>query len=72
MEAWCGQEKYRLCALALEQAKARKVEMTLLTSAEREGFRTALTPVHDKYRSAYGAEWYDFFIRKIEFYQGKR
>ncbi|HEY3277392.1 MAG TPA: DctP family TRAP transporter solute-binding subunit [Syntrophorhabdaceae bacterium] len=62
----------KLRALALEQAKARRVEMTLLTPAEREGFRAALKPVHDKYRSAYGAEWYDFFIKKIEFYQGKR
>jgi len=50
---------------ALEKVKAQGVDVVILTDAETEAFKKAVQPVHDKYRDVYGAEWYNFFLKKI-------
>ena len=57
---------------ALEKAKALKVDVYTLTSADRDAFRAAVKPVLDKYRGVYGAEWFNFFMGKIDFYSKKK
>lgn len=57
---------------ALEKVKAQKVEVVVLTPAEREAFKQAMKPVHEKYRTVFGAEWYDFFLNKIGLYGKKK
>ncbi|MCX5812122.1 MAG: DctP family TRAP transporter solute-binding subunit, partial [Proteobacteria bacterium] len=56
---------------AVGKAKSQGVDVVILTPAERAAFKTAVKPVHDKYRGVYGAEWYDFYINKIDFYSKK-
>jgi TRAP-type transport system periplasmic protein len=57
---------------AMEKAKAQKVDVYTLTDADRAAFKTAVKPVLDKYRGVYGAEWFDFFMKKIDFYSKKK
>lgn len=57
---------------ALEKAKAQKVDVHILTDQERDAFKKAVQPVLDKYRAQYGAEWFDFYLKKIEFYGKKK
>lgn len=57
---------------AMEKAKAQKVDVYVLTAADREAFKKAVAPVLEKYRGTYGAEWFDFFVKKIDFYGKKR
>jgi TRAP-type transport system periplasmic protein len=54
---------------ALEKAKAQQVQVEELTAKERTAFKNALKPVYEKYRNVFGAEWYDFFLGKIAFYE---
>jgi TRAP-type transport system periplasmic protein len=56
---------------AVGKAKAQGVDVVILTPAERAAFKDAVKGVHDKYRGVYGAEWYDFYINKIDFYSKK-
>jgi tripartite ATP-independent transporter DctP family solute receptor len=56
---------------ALEKAKAQKVDVHQLTDQERDAFKKAVQPVLDKYRAQYGAEWFDFYLKKIDFYSKK-
>ncbi|MHB8827940.1 MAG: DctP family TRAP transporter solute-binding subunit [Syntrophales bacterium] len=65
-----GNAKNRL--VALEKAKAQKVDVHVLTPGEREAFKKAVQPVLDKYRSQYGAEWFDFYLKKIAFHAKKK
>lgn len=57
---------------ALDKAKAQKVNVHVLTQKEREAFKKAVQPVHEKYRAQYGAEWYDFYLKKVNFYAKKK
>jgi TRAP-type transport system periplasmic protein len=57
---------------AMEKAKAQKVDVYTLNDADREAFKAAVKPVLDKYRGVYGAEWFDFFMKKIDFYSKKK
>jgi TRAP-type transport system periplasmic protein len=57
---------------AAGKAKAQGVDVVILTPAERAAFKTAVKPVHEKYRGVYGPEWYDFYIKKIDFYSKKK
>jgi TRAP-type C4-dicarboxylate transport system substrate-binding protein len=57
---------------ALEKAKAQNVEVYVLSDKEKEEFKKAVKPVHEKYRNIVGPEWYDFFVKKIEFYSKKK
>lgn len=57
---------------ALEKAKAQGVEVYVLSDKEREEFKKAVRPVHEKYRNIVGPEWYDFFVKKIEYYSKKK
>lgn len=57
---------------AVEKVKAEGVEVVLLTDAEKAVFKQAVQPVHDKYRGVYGAEWYDFFLKKIAKYSAAK
>lgn len=57
---------------ALDKAKAQKVNVHVLTQKEREAFKKAVQPVHQKYRAQYGAEWYDFYLKKVNFYTKKK
>jgi TRAP-type transport system periplasmic protein len=57
---------------AAEKAKAQKVDVYVLTNADRDAFKAAVKPVLDKYRGVYGAEWFDFFMKKIDFYAKKK
>ncbi len=59
-------------AEALEKAKAQKVEVYVLSDQEKEAFKKAVKPVHEKYRKIVGPEWYDFFVKKIEYYSKKK
>jgi tripartite ATP-independent transporter DctP family solute receptor len=65
-----GNAKNRV--IALEKAKAQNVDVHLLTSGERAVFKKAVQPVLDKYRARYGAEWFDFYLKKIDFYSKKK
>ena len=56
----------------MEKAKAQNIDVHILTDQEREVFKKAVQPVLDKYRSQYGAEWYDFYLKKIDFYSKKK
>jgi tripartite ATP-independent transporter DctP family solute receptor len=53
---------------AVEKAKALKVEVYVLTAQDRAVFKAAVKPVYDKYRGVFGAEWYDYFLKKVDFY----
>jgi TRAP-type transport system periplasmic protein len=57
---------------ALEKVKAQGVDVVVLTDAEKEAFKRAVQPVLDKYRDVYGAEWYDFFMKKIATYSDQK
>jgi TRAP-type C4-dicarboxylate transport system substrate-binding protein len=57
---------------AVEKVKAEGVEVVVLTDAEKAVFKQAVQPVHDKYRGVYGAEWYDFFMKKIAKYSAAK
>jgi TRAP-type C4-dicarboxylate transport system substrate-binding protein len=57
---------------AMEKAKALNVDVYTLTAADREAFKKAVKPVLDKYKGVYGAEWFDFFMKKIDFYSKKK
>jgi tripartite ATP-independent transporter DctP family solute receptor len=57
---------------ALEKAKAQNVEVYVLSDKEKEEFKKAVKLVHEKYRNIVGPEWYDFFVKKIEFYSKKK
>ncbi|MCX8023561.1 MAG: DctP family TRAP transporter solute-binding subunit [Syntrophorhabdaceae bacterium] len=59
-------------AEAIEKAKAQKVDVVVLTPKEREAFKKAVAPVYEKYKNVFGAEWYDFFIGKVNFYSKKK
>ena len=50
---------------AVEKAKAQGVDVVILTDAERDVFKNAVRPVHEKYRGVYGPALYDFFMKKI-------
>ncbi|OPY66217.1 MAG: 2,3-diketo-L-gulonate-binding periplasmic protein YiaO precursor [Syntrophorhabdus sp. PtaU1.Bin050] len=65
-----GSAKNRVEALA--KAKAQKVDVVILTNKERDAFKKAVQPVLDKYRTQLGAEWFDFFLKKINFYAKKK
>lgn len=65
-----GNAKNRL--VAQEKAKAQKVDVHVLTPGERDAFKKAVRPVLDKYRSQYGAEWFDFYLKKIDFHAKKK
>jgi tripartite ATP-independent transporter DctP family solute receptor len=65
-----GNAKNRV--VALEKARAQKVDVHVLTSGERDAFKKAVQPVLDKYRAQYGAEWFDFYLKKIDFYAKKK
>jgi tripartite ATP-independent transporter DctP family solute receptor len=53
---------------AVEKARALKVEVYVLTAQDRAVFKAAVKPVYDKYRGVFGAEWYDYFLKKVDFY----
>ena len=57
---------------ALDKAKEQKVDVHILTDQERAAFKKAVQPVYDKYRAQYGADWYDFYLKKIDFYSKKK
>jgi TRAP-type C4-dicarboxylate transport system substrate-binding protein len=57
---------------ALEKVKAQGVEVVILTDEEKEAFKCAVQPVHDKYREIFGPEWYDFFVKKIADYSANQ
>lgn len=57
---------------AIEKAKAQKVDVYVLTKKDREVFKKAVKPVHDKYKGVYGADWYNFFVNKIDYYSKKK
>jgi len=61
-----GNAKNRM--IALEKARAQKIDVHVLTPEERESFKKAVQPVMNKYRAEYGAEWFDFYLKKIDFY----
>jgi len=57
---------------AITKAKAQKVDVYVLTQQDREAFKKAVKPVYDKYKGVLGAEWYNFFLKKIDFYSKKK
>ncbi len=57
---------------ALQKAKAQGVDVYMLTDADREAFKKAVQPVLDKYKGVYGADLYDFYMKKIGFYSKKK
>ncbi|MFO8090204.1 MAG: DctP family TRAP transporter solute-binding subunit [Desulfatiglandaceae bacterium] len=57
---------------ALEKVKGEGVAVVTLSDEEKEAFKCAVQPVHDKYREIYGAEWYDFFVQKIHDYSAEK
>ncbi|MCS7281110.1 MAG: DctP family TRAP transporter solute-binding subunit [Desulfobacterota bacterium] len=57
---------------AVEKAKAQNVEVYVLSEKERNEFKKAVKPVHEKFRTVVGPEWYDFFVKKIEYYSKRR
>jgi hypothetical protein len=59
-------------AETLVKARTQLVEITELTDTERDAFRKTVKPVLDKYRVICGADWYDFYINKINSYSGKK
>ncbi|MEK7826479.1 MAG: C4-dicarboxylate ABC transporter substrate-binding protein, partial [Thermodesulfobacteriota bacterium] len=58
----------KLRADTVEKARAQKVEVYVLTAQDRAVFKKALKPVYDKYREVFGAVWYDYFLKKIDYY----
>jgi len=65
-----GNAKNRV--VAMEKAKAQGVDVYVLTDADRAAFKKAVKPVLDKYKGVYGAELYDFYMKKIDFYSKKK
>jgi tripartite ATP-independent transporter DctP family solute receptor len=53
---------------AVEKARAQKVDVYVLTAQDRALFKTAVQPVYDKYRGVFGSEWYDYFLKKVDYY----
>ncbi|MCX5808398.1 MAG: DctP family TRAP transporter solute-binding subunit [Proteobacteria bacterium] len=53
---------------AVEKARAQKVDVYILTAQDRAVFKKAVKPVYDKYRGVFGAEWYDYFLKKVDYY----
>jgi TRAP-type transport system periplasmic protein len=66
------EQNARARSLAAEKARVQKVEVSVLTSQERQAFKMAVKPVYDKYRDTFGAEWCDFFLQKMENPRGRR
>ena len=58
--------------VALEKAKAQGVDVHVLTPQERESFKKAVQSVMKKYCAEYGADWFDFYLKKIDFYLKKK
>jgi len=57
---------------AFLKAKTQGVEIVALTASQRDAFKKAVKPILDKYRVICGADWYDFFMSKINHYAGKK
>jgi len=57
---------------AVEKVKGQGVDVVVLTDAEKEAFERVVQPVHEKYRGIYGADWYDFFTKKIAAYSSPK
>ena len=53
---------------AVEKARAQKVDVYVLTAQDRAVFKNAVKPVYDKYRGVFGAEWYDYYLKKVDYY----
>jgi len=53
---------------ALDKAKAQKVDVIILNAQERAAFQGAVKPVLEKYKGVYGADWFNFYMKKIELY----
>ena len=66
------EESAKNMAEVFVKAKAQLVEITGLTGAERDVFKKAVKPLLDKYRGICGADWYDFFISRIDPLSGKK
>jgi len=56
---------------AIEKAKAQSVQVVYLSPQEKEAFKKASQPVYDKYKAAIGAEYYDFYMKKIAAHAAK-
>lgn len=52
-----------------DYAKNNNIEIIYLTPSEREAFRTAMTPVWQKYRKKIGEDLFDFMLEKIKSHQ---
>ncbi len=52
-----------------EYARRNGIEILDLTPEERKAFRSAMTPVWDKYRKKIGDDLFDFMLSKIESHQ---
>ena len=65
-----GNAKNRV--VALDKAKAQNVDVHVLTPGERAAFKKVVQPVLEKYRAQYGAEWFDFYLKKIDFHATKK
>lgn len=57
---------------AMVKAKAQGVDVYVLTDADRAAFKKAVQPILDKYKGIYGAELYNFYMKKIDFYSKKK
>lgn len=57
---------------ALNKAKAQNVDVVILTNKELDAFREAVRPVLEKYKGIFGAEWYNFYMKKIDYYSKKK
>jgi tripartite ATP-independent transporter DctP family solute receptor len=53
---------------AVEKARAQKVDVYVLTAQDKAVFKKAVKPVYDKYKGVFGAEWYDYFLKKVDRY----
>ncbi|WP_022663810.1 TRAP transporter substrate-binding protein DctP [Desulfospira joergensenii] len=49
-----------------DYARKNDIEIIELTREERQAFRTAMTPVWNKYRKKIGDDLFDFILKKIE------
>ncbi len=66
------EESAKNMAEAFVKAKTQLVEIAGLTGAERDAFRKAVKPLLNKYRNICGADWYDFFMSKVDPLSGKK
>ena len=65
-------ENTKLITDTFLKAKTQGVEIHALTAQERDAFKKAVKPILEKYRIICGADWYDFYVNKINYYSGKR